>query len=422
MPVSYYISNRSESSSIHCSINYIGTKRFIYIIPNSKIKVREWGKGSMKISRGKQENSRLQNELDRFRINCDEFYIEYKKVHKKVPDKEAFLQFFRSEKSINEYFSEALKIIRVLPLIKEIIHKREIGEELKVDGRRYAAGTIKAYKNILVIINEYSLNKNTIITNINIETEDLINDIRNYLTVELRHRHNYITNIMKTLKLFIEKLVKNGIVKENPFKKHKIKISWENGSGLALTKDEFDELFHMDLTKEPRLEKVRDHFIIMVCCSLRISDLGNYILAASDKKIIELYHKKTNSRVEIPVTPKLDLILKKYNYQLPKTISEQKMRCYLKEILVRVDSLNEMVQTNYTKGGESVVEMVKKLDLISLHSARRTFCTILIQYGFPYHEIMLLSNHKTVREFEKYVKINKKETIISMSDKLQNVF
>ena len=51
----------------------------------------------------------------------------------------------------------------------------------------------------------------------------------------------------------------------------------------------------------------------------------------------------------------------------------------------------------------------KKWEVVSSHTARRTFATNLYKSGFPSISIMQITGHKTEAAFLKYIKVNKHE-------------
>jgi len=45
--------------------------------------------------------------------------------------------------------------------------------------------------------------------------------------------------------------------------------------------------------------------------------------------------------------------------------------------------------------------------MLTLHVGRRTAITRLANMGIPAHQIMIISGHKTMKSYEKYIKSNK---------------
>lgn len=73
--------------------------------------------------------------------------------------------------------------------------------------------------------------------------------------------------------------------------------------------------------------------------------------------------------------------------------------------------MSKKVQIQYRKDGRTVVDMKHRYELISPHVGRRTLATFLSNKGVKYHEIMLITGHKSLRDFENYVRIDKEGSI-----------
>jgi integrase len=130
-------------------------------------------------------------------------------------------------------------------------------------------------------------------------------------------------------------------------------------------------------------------------------------------KVIDLIQQKTGERVIIPIKPELDEILKKYDYQVPKTF-EQKVNERIKDV-GELAKITETVIVEENKGGFKVKKDVKKNELIKTHTARRTGCTLMYLAGVPTIDIMKISGHKTEREFLNYIKVGKEETATNLA-------
>jgi integrase len=157
-----------------------------------------------------------------------------------------------------------------------------------------------------------------------IQTVDLVN--------------NSVEGILKTLKVFLNNAVEKGISTNLRFKKvfgevsHSFKLKTETQS-VALTMDEIHKLETVKLSTK-RLRQVRDLFLIQIYTCMRYSDLANlkpeniYI----DEGVIKIYQQKTVDATTIPLSKKLESVLKKYDgFKLPK-YSNQKFNNYIKEV------------------------------------------------------------------------------------------
>ena len=120
-----------------------------------------------------------------------------------------------------------------------------------------------------------------------------------------------------------------------------------------------------------------------------------------------LWHK-TVEFVTIPMHSMVKEIITKYNGEVPSSLSNQKMNEYLKDIgeAAELDEKRIIVKT---KGGEREEKTFSKFQLITTHTARRSFATNLYNQGFPSIYIMKITGHRTEKAFLKYIKIEQEE-------------
>lgn len=70
---------------------------------------------------------------------------------------------------------------------------------------------------------------------------------------------------------------------------------------------------------------------------------------------------------------------------------------------------NEPISKVMTKAGKKVTLSLKKWEMISSHTARRSFAANEYLSGTPSITIMAVTGHKTEKAFLKYIKITPKE-------------
>jgi integrase len=112
--------------------------------------------------------------------------------------------------------------------------------------------------------------------------------------------------------------------------------------------------------------------------------------------------------VIVPLKGYVKEILKKYDGIPPQAISNQKMNEYLKE-LGEMAELKEDVVISLTKGGKRQTENFKKFELITTHTARRSFATNAYLQNVPTISIMKITGHRTEKSFLKYIKISQED-------------
>jgi integrase len=175
-----------------------------------------------------------------------------------------------------------------------------------------------------------------------------------------------------------------------------------------LTEHELDALNDLDLSKQPRLRKARDLFLLGAWTGLRFHDLSTLNDQHIDSDRIRIRSNKTGRRVVIPLHPMVREILAR-NGGVPSPISNQKLNAYIKEVGAMVPSLSHKIAIGITKGG-ILKEIIKpKYELISTHTARRSFASNLYRQGHPAHSIMAITGHRTEGAFLRYIRLEAEE-------------
>lgn len=95
------------------------------------------------------------------------------------------------------------------------------------------------------------------------------------------------------------------------------------------------------------------------------------------------------------------------------------MNKYLKQI-GELAGLNDIVIKVRSKGTTRVEQRLPKYQLITTHTARRSFATNLFKKGVPSRVIMLITGHKTEKSFNSYIKINSDENAELLLSYLSN--
>lgn len=178
---------------------------------------------------------------------------------------------------------------------------------------------------------------------------------------------------------------------------------------ITLTKDELDLLFSLDLSGNPRLDRVRDVFCFSCATGLRYSDVKQLRREHVRGDVIKLTIAKTGQVQEVPLNAYSAAILEKYkgSQKVLPIGSNQPLNRYLKELgqLAGIDTPIEIVRF---KGVERVVTMYPKFDLISMHTGRKTFTTLSLEMGMAAQEVMAITGHKTWAAFKRYVDVANK--------------
>jgi len=266
--------------------------------------------------------------------------------------------------------------------------------------------TIKRYEYNKKLLVDFQDNRNKKI-HFNQINKSFYNSFIEYCITVKSHSANTLRRNVGLFKTFLYWSLENGHTYKTDFQKFKAPKAQETDE-VALTFDQVKEVFEYDLSQNPKLERVRDLFIFGCATGMRISnyskvekkDIHNGLIKVRDKK-------NTDKALEIPLNDFSQLILKKYNYQLPK-ISNQKFNDYIKDVFKLIGYDENIKKT--IKIGKDLIEQINPLyERISSHTARRSFITIMKNKKIPDKVIMSYTGHRSLEVFNKYYKPNDKE-------------
>ena len=231
----------------------------------------------------------------------------------------------------------------------------------------------------------------------------LMEDFKAYLA-DVRHlAPNTISRYFQCVRLFLTSARQQNI--KVPADETQFKSKYEKVENIALTSDEMESLFRLDLSNNKRLERVRDMFLIGCYTGLRYSDICTVIrkdCINREKMLITVHQQKTGGLVAIPLHPNLIEILERRNYELPSLISAGSFNKYIKEVAM-LAGINEPIELKRHRGGKRILTTNPKYKLISCHTARRSFATDLYLRGVPPELIMIFTGHCSRDAFYHYI-------------------
>lgn len=237
--------------------------------------------------------------------------------------------------------------------------------------------------------------------------KQLYNELINYMITEKKYALNTYGRHIKFIKTVLHKATSDGINTNIKFQKAFVGVT-EQSDNAYLTEAELEQLYSHDFSKKPYLDRVRDIFLIGCWTGLRFSDYTNLKQEHIEGNKIKLIQQKTKKPVIIPINQTVRAILEKYDYQLPKAISNQKFNDYLQTVCTEA-KIDAPFTKSITRAGKVEVTSGAKHDFITSHSARRTFASNMFKRGVAPYLIMNITGHKTETEFMKYLKVTAEE-------------
>ncbi len=254
----------------------------------------------------------------------------------------------------------------------------------------------------------------------------------------------------------------------------------EKRAEVALSDNEINALYNMPL--DGVREQVRDVWMLGYLSAQRVSDYAhftkeNFKVTPNGVNVIVLQQTKTGNDVVVPILDERVMALcKKYNYDFPR-VEARTINRYIKEVLkmlsVNVHSLGELVRTQLSMAERqketTYLEMQDRIDkgeklhgdelkrykemksyaiehdsgnllwkrdysgaivkykweVVSCHTSRRSAVTSLYNSGlFDVRDMMSISGHQTIKNFEGYIKrgsIEQAERIAEKARKAKEV-
>lgn len=189
-----------------------------------------------------------------------------------------------------------------------------------------------------------------------------------------------------------------------------LKKRFEDAMNGNLEKDE--KPFKFSEKDAKRFEVSRDQFIVGCLTGQRVSDFrrisNEMITEYNGKKFITLVQQKEKKKVMIPLDRRVKVILDKYDGVLPK-LNETTFNKHLK-IIAEVIGWTEAPLFEKEKSDGNKER--RFCDMISSHTARRTFATIAYSKAVPLASIMAVTGHSTEEKLRVYLHLQAEDKAV----------
>ncbi|MEI8270391.1 MAG: site-specific integrase [bacterium] len=414
--VSFILKDRESKHETLIFLVYWYKQLRIKMSTGEKIKPKFWNhtehhaRETIQFNEGKNINTRLKTDRDNVMNAARDHLNKYGTIKIEIL-RDEFRSILRPKPSEEP---DAFPKMTFLKSIEDYIRNTEKKPRTKL-----------SYGTTLNILKKYEVRKQSKLTfdDINMDFyEDFIRFLQNYkrktkLTTIKGYTKNTIGDHIKKIKVFMNYANDKGYTSNKEHTSRKFQTIEETAETIYLTDNELSTLYNLDLSKNKKLDRVRDLFIIGCYTGLRFSDLSqirpeNFIKNGTQLKIKTV---KTGETVVIPIHWAIKEILNKYNGQIPRSVSNQKMNEYLKDLGGKAE-LNDKIILNKTQGGERISQTKNKCQLITVHTARRSFATNMFLAGVPTISIMKITGHITERAFMKYIKISQEQNADKLSE------
>ncbi|MFV0566212.1 MAG: tyrosine-type recombinase/integrase [Flavobacteriaceae bacterium] len=396
MQVSFYLDKSNADKAGLISVFYsitVTNSRIRKKVKGVKVKEKHWNPKAQRI-RQQLKSEDYNNHIEYNKI-LDETESNIKNLFRYIllnninPTKEFILE------KINNGFDNVKLSHDFFPSFNEFI---EVNKSTKVPR------TIKSYVTTFNFLKDF---EETIGYKLSFESIDnlFFEKLQDYTFVERQNKNSYLAFIVKVLKTFLNWTIEREY--HNNLKYKKFKAKEDEIEVIYLTMDELMSLFNYEFKSE-RLSHVRDVYCFGCFTGLRFSDIKALRLSNVFKDYIKINIQKTKTKDhKVPLNQFASQILNRYKntiYEPLPVISGQKFNKYIKETCEIVGIDTPTTITRYI-GQKRIDKTVPKYELITSHTARKTFVTNSLILGMKEMVVRNITGHKKEDSFRKYVKI-----------------
>lgn len=406
MQVSFYLkrANATGPTALYSRLTYAGNK-VKYFCPE-KIEPKYWDATAHRAKRTKSfpEYPEFNQRLDDFEAGIKTIYRRWINDNNgRQPSPEALkdaLDIHFKKTSASPASKDLISFIR------DLILRSQTGTRLHhKSGKPIHPNTIKTYKTTLSHLSDFQKKYKR---KIDFDTIDLdfYEDYKAYFITEKQVKINTAGKHIQLLKTILNEAAELGLHTNTAHRGKRFVTLREEADNIYLTAEEVAALERLDLSGNPRLDKVRDTFLIGIHTGQRYSDFSRISpKMIGEDGLLHLVQVKTGNRVAIPLHPTVQRVFEKYADSEMPSISEQKFNAYLKEIGQLIPSLCEPTPKSFTQGGVAIIENLERWKQLTSHTARRTFATLWYRSGkVPAISIMAITGHTTEKNFLRYIK------------------
>lgn len=403
MATKFYLRNKNTDQSTTITVRTRWKNQTLLYSTGKKIRTKHWDSIKQRVRKSHPSYSTLNHFLSKEEQLIEEALTQFEIEYGVSPTSKQFKRYLKefktskAEKDIKKDFPEQ----DYFELLDNMIQSHE--KRLKNMGKSTKNGSyatnLNQSKNVLKKYEEcmdYSITFNSINQSF---YEGFIDWCFNTKVYSVNNTGKHI----KLIKAVMDEAVALGLTDNQYHRNKNFKVPKEEVFNTYLNETELDQLFELNLDNNPTYEKARDLFLIGCWTGLRISDvkrINQYKIV--DDNFIKILPEKGKKVVEIPFNASLRYILKKYGNNPPR-LSDQKLNDHIKPVCKKA-GITQKISFEKTIKSKKVTITKAKYELISSHTARRSFATNRYEEGLNVITIMSITGHTTEKAFLTYIK------------------
>lgn len=393
----YFIDYRLEAGDLKMYCYERSTKRRYKVSTGVKASKEEWSKDKSRLLSTwgkdyKQKNEWLENSL--------------KKADRLVEAGFNYKQAMKASLSSDVEYDVKLKnnsAYDLLNFFEDFLkHKRFTVNEHKIRNYRVMPNQLRAF------LNGQPLKEDMISTS-------WLRDWKTWLANERGQINSTIGIRVKQLREFLSWCVDHGhaqiaignVLWNETKKAHKTVVT--------LTTEELRQFSEIDY---PPLKESQDTFVFACMVGLRISDLRNLNPSNVNNGVLRQINQKTGIEVIVPLSAQALAIWERYSGRIPLP-TDQVFNRNLKKLAERCPLLHVEVEQVQYRLNQQIRTTTPKYQLISAHTARRTFVTRALGMGISMPAVMRMSGHRSLKTLKKYLDVSGGEDNETLAQKLK---
>ena len=242
--------------------------------------------------------------------------------------------------------------------------------------------------------------------------------------IKVGYAPNTTARNIRFIKTFCRHAKANGV--ETHYQLDSIKAKYHKVENIYLDEKEIAAIEKIESKKLTEgLENARDWLLISCYCGQRVSDFLRFDKsmiryeknkAGELKPLIEFTQVKTEKIMTIPLHKKIIEIMKKYEGNFPRKISDQRYNEHIKKVCEKAKINTSTHGTLFDhKLKEKVTKDYPKHLLVSSHIGRRSFASN--NYGkIPTSFLMYITGHTTEAMFLTYIGKSNKDIAMELTN------
>lgn len=283
---------------------------------------------------------------------------------------------------------------------KNILSRMNAGQILTKKGDKYSPHTLTNYQNAVNWLQKFEAQ------DVSQEHDFDIDTFFEGMQIFLINQGMAKNSVTITLQNIQAVLRHEKAISLPPLKSVKTELT----TAVYTDEEELRKLADLDLAAWPGYDRVRDAYVMHANIGLRfgdfqkvISNIRHFIIEANGRQFFKLKTGKAGEDVVIPINQSAAAVLEKRDYDFGKKFS---ITYYNKGIkwVAHAAGFTQPICKYRTQNGRMTETWLPKYELMSSHTARRTFATNAWLTNVPESDIMKITAHRSVVAFRRYLR------------------